>query len=123
METERGQFSDVPTDSLLVWKGGDWFLHLEGESLKILSVIVYGEPIDNDYLQVWLDWEGITALKESIQRFSSITGLRIEARDVPKASGNLVSVVRARGEVPDVIMFQSSDISRLVYEEAIQSLD
>ncbi len=123
VETERGQFSDVPTDSLLVWKGGDWFLHLEGESLKILSVIVYGEPIDNDYLQVWLDWEGIKALKESIERFSSINGLRIETREVPKASSKLISLVRARGEVPDVIMVQSSDIPGLVYEEVIQSLD
>jgi arabinogalactan oligomer/maltooligosaccharide transport system substrate-binding protein len=123
LETERGRLSDVPMDSLLVWEEGDWFLHLEGEGVKILSVAVYGEPIDNDYLQVWLDWEGITALKESIQRFSSINGLRIETREVPKASSKLVSVVRARGEVPDVIMVQSSDISRLVYEEAIQSLD
>jgi len=51
-------------------------------------------------LEIWLSWEGVDEIKEEIKRFSNSQGLTVNAVEVPRPESKLLSVVRARGELP-----------------------
>ncbi|MDC7233407.1 MAG: extracellular solute-binding protein [Spirochaetales bacterium] len=90
-------------------------------NLKSLSY--KGTPMESDQLEVWLSWEGTDVLKGEIEDFASRHGIRIKALEVPRPDSKLQSVVRARGDVPDLVMIQSSAVEKLVSARALQNID
>ncbi len=89
---------------------------------NVTSLHFSGTPMDSDELEIWLSWEGIKELKDELNRFSIIHNIDIKAVEVPRPESKLISVVRANGKVPDIIMLQSSAIENLVRTRAIQNL-
>jgi ABC-type glycerol-3-phosphate transport system substrate-binding protein len=82
-----------------------------------------GSPMEADELEIWLSWEGIDEIKEEIKRFSTFHKLSVNTVEVPRPESKLISVVRARGELPDLVMLQSSAVESLVQSRSIQNLD
>ena len=82
-----------------------------------------GEALDSRSLEIWLSWEGVDELKIEIDRFARHHNLLIRSVEVPGPESKLVSVVRARGDIPDLVMIQSSAVENLMGYRAIQSLD
>lgn len=81
-----------------------------------------GTLMESDELELWLSWEGTDALKDEIENFARQHNINIKAIEVPSPDSKLHSVVRARGDVPDLVMIQSSAVEKLVSARAIQNL-
>lgn len=89
----------------------------------ITSLSVYGEPLDEKDLTCWISWEGTRELKEEIQRFSSLHRLNLNVQEVPKTGSKLISILRAGGTIPDVVMLAGSDLPSLIAAGGLQNLD
>ncbi len=95
-----------------------------GELYENISGIEFsGTPMESNELEIWLSWEGTDELKDELGRFSRHHDISIHTIEVPSPESKLISVVRARGEVPDLVMLQSSGVENLVRSRAIQNLD
>ena len=119
----NGILEAVDPNSNLILKEGEWLLEGHETLGEILSVEIEGEILDSHSIEIWLDWEGISALKSIIARFGELHQIEISVQEVPKAASKLRAIVRAGGRVPDIVMVSSSDICDLVWEDAIQPLD
>ena len=105
-------------------RGDRWdllFRHLLYSGVTRLHV--RGAELVSRELTVWTSWEGGDELKAEFQRFASLHDLTIEAAEVPNPDSKLISLVRGRGRVPDLIMIQSSAVEDLLQAGAIQNLD
>lgn len=99
-------------------------LIINGEAYDHVREIQYsGTPMESDNLEIWLSWEGITELKEELNLFARFHNIEINSIEVPRPESKLISVVRAGGDVPDIIMLQSSSIENLIAAKAIQNLN
>jgi ABC-type glycerol-3-phosphate transport system substrate-binding protein len=111
-------------ESYWIRRGGGISLLFGGELFDHVGSLGFeGTPLRADELEIWLSWEGIDELKEEIGRFAGKHDLKIRTVEVPHPEAKLVSVVRARGEVPDLVMVQSGAVESLVGSRAVQSLD
>ncbi len=103
---------------------GRWDLLIEGDRFAdVRSLEMFGEPLEQKRLEVWVSWEGAPLLKQEIEHFARLHGARIKVVEVPKTESKLISVLRAGGTPPDVVMLQSDYLPSLVRSRAIQSLD
>jgi len=82
-----------------------------------------GTPMESQSLEIWLSWEGINELRDELEVFARIHGVEIKAVEVPRPESKLISVIRAGGAVPDIIMLQSSAIENLVAARTLQNLN
>lgn len=89
----------------------------------VTRFLVRGALLDSRELTVWTSWEGGDELKAEFQRFAALHNLAIEASEVPNPDSKLISLVRGRGRVPDLIMIQSSAVEDLIQAGAVQNLD
>lgn len=89
----------------------------------ITDIYVHGTPMESTSLKIWLSWEGISELKEEINHFAEKHNLSIHAIEVSKPDSKLIAVLRARGEIPDLVMLKSSAVESLVQSRAIQNLN
>jgi len=89
----------------------------------VTRFLARGALLDSRELTVWTSWEGGNELKAELQRFAALHGLTIDAAEVPNPDSKLISLVRGRGRVPDLIMIQSSAVEDLIQAGAVQSLD
>jgi maltose-binding protein MalE len=126
--TDTGYRSDGFLDRFCCWyvisNDGTWDLFAGNEELQeVTRISLYGEPIKDRKLTVWLSWEGVDELKEEIARFARIHDVRIKTVDVPKTESKLISILRGGGELPDVLMIQSDYLPSLTRAGAIQNLD
>jgi len=104
--------------------GGSWDLLIGQERLPdVRSIEILGEPLEEDQLEIWVSWEGIPLLKEQFRRFSNLHDVKIKVTEVPRIETKLISILRAGGRPPDVVMVQSDYLPALVQSRAIQSLD
>jgi len=90
---------------------------------SLLSLSVRGDKIKTDQLEIWINWEGTDLLKKEIDSFSRIHSLNTKVLNVPSTDSKLLSVSRARGKVPDLVMIQGSSVQKLVDNKVLQSLD
>lgn len=90
---------------------------------NISELRFHGSPMEANELKIWLNWEGINEIKAEIKRFASFHKLSVNTVEVPRPESKLISVVRARGELPDLVMLQSSAVESLVQSRSIQNLD
>jgi len=103
---------------------GGWDLLIGQTRLTdVRTIEIFGEPLVEKKLEIWVGWEGIPLLKEEIRRFSDLHDVRIKATEVPRIETKLISILRAGGRPPDVVMIQSDYLPALVQSRAIQSLD
>ena len=120
--------SDFPEEDF----GEAWFIP-EGDRWNLLfrntlytgvtRFLIRGAVLESRELTIWTSWEGGDELKAEFQRFAALHGLTIEAAEVPNPDSKLISLVRGRGRVPDLIMIQSSAVEDLIQAGAIQNLD
>lgn len=104
--------------------GGGWDLLIGQERFPdVRSIEILGEPLAEDQLEIWVSWEGIPLLKEEIERFSNLHDVKIKVTEVPRIETKLISILRAGGRPPDVVMVQSDYLPALVQSRAIQNLD
>ena len=103
---------------------GGWDL-LTGQSRlpDVRKIEIRGEPLIEKQLEIWVSWEGVGLLKEEIRRFADLHDVQIKITEVPRIETKLISILRAGGRPPDVIMIQSDYLPALVQSRAIQSLD
>lgn len=102
----------------------EWALLYKSRTITgIKSINIECEQLEDDPLEIWINWEGIDLLKNEINRWSLRHGIEVKVTEVPKPDSKLVSVTQAGGNVPDILMVQSSYIDRLANSSAIQSLD
>jgi ABC-type glycerol-3-phosphate transport system substrate-binding protein len=105
-------------------EGGGWNLLFRNNLYTgVTRFLVQGARLDSRELTVWTSWEGGDELKAELQRFAALHDLTIEAAEVPNPDSKLISLVRGRGRVPDLIMIQSSAVEDLIQAGAIQNLD
>lgn len=130
IENTSGSFEFLDEDIAEEW-GESYFIRngavlsavFRGDFYEdIRSVSFRGNSMESRDLEVWIAWEGVDKLKAEIQRFGDHQGLNILIVEVPNPESKLVSVVRARGEVPDVVMIHSGAVSSLIEAGALQSL-
>ena len=81
------------------------------------------EPLEKDPLEIWINWEGIDLLRKEIERWAVMHAVDVKVTEVPKPDSKLISISQAGGDVPDIIMVQSSHIDRLSNSGTIQNLD
>lgn len=74
-------------------------------------------------LEVWVCWEGVPALKALIQSFSDIYGIPVKVLEVPNTATKLLSMLKAGGKVPDLVMIQCEGFEELVLSKAFQNVD
>lgn len=104
--------------------GMAWDLSAEGTVLENVSEIeLYGTPLSQTQLEVWVSWEGVPLLKKEISRFAASHNVDIRVVEVPKTQSKLISVLRGKGKLPDVVMIQSDYLPSLVKARALQNLD
>jgi ABC-type glycerol-3-phosphate transport system substrate-binding protein len=103
---------------------GNWDLVIGEKRLpEVRKIEILGEPLADKQLEIWVSWEGIQLLKKEIERFSNLHALAIKVTEVPRIETKLISILRAGGHPPDVVMVQSDYLPDLVQSRAIQSLD
>lgn len=108
----------------LVETEGDWALLYKSRLFQnIESINIECELLEKDPLEIWINWEGISLLKQEILRYADLHDIDIKITEVPKPDSKLISVSQAGGTVPDIIMVQSSHIDRLAESASIQNLD
>ncbi len=108
----------------LVRTGTSWRLTTGQKQLDQVSRIsIYGEPVRDRELEVWLSWEGVPELKDEISAFARIHDVKIKTVDVPQTESKLISVLRGGGKLPDILMLQSDYLPSLTRAGAIQNLD
>jgi len=101
----------------------------DGERIPdVRSFHVTGERIEpptdgSPALDVWIGWEGSRDLKREIERYASMHRLQIRVNHVPDTEAKLRTVVRARADVPDLVMIRSSSVAALTACGALQRLD
>ena len=119
-------------DDLAEYWGESYFLQdrevpdllFQGELYQnITEIRFHGTPMESTDLEIWLGWEGMNELKSEISRFADKHSLSIHALEVPRPESKLISVLRARGKIPDLVMLQSSAVESLVQSRAVQNLD
>lgn len=133
MEVHQGRESYAWDEDDLAEYWGESYLLQSGKNMVLLfkgklypnvtEILFEGIPMESTDLEIWLNWEGIDEIKDEISRFADTHGLSIHVLEVPKPESKLISVIRARGEVPDIVMFKSSSVESLVQARAIQNLD
>ena len=122
----------IEEDDLAEYWGESYFLQ-DGEVPDLLflgelyqdikEICFQGIPMESTDLEIWLGWEGMNELKDEISRLAEKHGLSIHALEVPRPESKLISVLRARGKIPDLVMLQSSAVESLVQSRAVQNLD
>ena len=122
----------VKEDDLAEYWGESFFLQTEA-SINLLfqdklykditGISVHGTPMESTSLEIWLSWEGISELKEEISHFAEKYNLSIHTTEVSKPDSKLIAVLRARGDIPDLVMLKSSAVEGLVQSRAIQNLN
>lgn len=111
-------------DSYFIREGNDLnLIFKEKIYYKIEQLSFQGTPMVSSSLEVWLSWEGVDLLKEELHHFALRHNLNIKAVEVPRPESKLISLVRAGGDVPDLIMLQSSAVENLVQSRSIQNLN
>ncbi|MBL8967117.1 MAG: extracellular solute-binding protein, partial [Spirochaetaceae bacterium] len=101
-----------------------WDLVVGTERFRgVESILVEGEALSEDGLEVWLAWEGVAELKAEIARFASEHGKKIKAVEVPNTQSKLLAVARAGGTLPDLVMIQSDYVPALAGGGLLQSVD
>ncbi len=130
LHTDDGRFTSDDDDIAEYW--AESYLTQTGNSLDLLyrgklfrnlrEIHFSGTPMESRALEIWLAWEGTEELKRELARFGRLHQLDIRGVEVSSPDSKLVSVVRARGEVPDIVMIQSSAVDKLVRNRALQSL-
>ena len=113
-------------DFYLLWNGKNWDV-LRGNTVifqDLRDIEIVGDEIEGGEIEVWISWEGTEKLKEEIKRFEKLhKGIKVKVVDVPKTEGKLLTVMKAGGKLPDIVMVQGSFVSSLKRAKAIQSLD
>jgi len=102
---------------------GTW-LFFDGAFLFPFSGLsLSGEVAPKGALEVWVCWEGVPTLKALIQRFSDIYGIPVKVLEVPNTATKLLSMLKACGKVPDLVMIQCEGFEELVLSKAFQNID
>ncbi len=108
----------------LVSTDGSWsVLYKNRLYTNIKSVNLDCETLEYSPLEIWVNWEGISLLRDEIGRYGELHSIDIKIVEVSKPDSKLISTTQANGSVPDVIMVQSSYIDRLARSGSIQNLD
>jgi ABC-type glycerol-3-phosphate transport system substrate-binding protein len=89
----------------------------------VIRIELTADLLESDSLTAWVSWEGIPELKDEITRFADLHGLEIGVVDTPNIRAKLITVTRARGRVPDLVMVQSDYIPELTVSGALQPVD
>ena len=111
-------------DAVLFVDRGEWSLWFDGQLFtEVLSVSVFGTPLDADELEVWLGWEGTDLIGAEVERFAELHGIDLTVVVVPNTRSKLVAVSRAGGVPADVVMIQSDFLADLVENDTLQPVD
>lgn len=99
-------------------------LYIAGRRLRgVERIAIRGEQLTEGPLTVWLSWEGVDRLKEELRRFAGYHGIELSAQRIPNTGSKLTAVLRGGGELPDLVMVQSSSVAELRDARALQRLD
>jgi ABC-type glycerol-3-phosphate transport system substrate-binding protein len=103
---------------------GTWDLYADGTRIEGLrSLAISGDSAEERELEVWLSWEGVPELKAELERWSSLTGVKVKAIDVPDTRSKYLTTLRGGGSPPDLLMIQSDNLADLLSAQALQPLD
>ena len=103
---------------------GGWdLLTPDSRVFSISSINISGDPAQERELEVWLSWEGVPELKAEIERWATLSGVKVRAVDVPDTRSKLLAVQRGGGRTPDLLMIQSDNVPDLMESKALQPLD
>jgi ABC-type glycerol-3-phosphate transport system substrate-binding protein len=121
---KHDSIADNLTAAFIVKNGTSWDFFFGGELFSnIDSISLKGELLDTKKMEVWVSWEGVSQLKDEINRFADLHRIKVKAIDVPQIKSKLVSVLRGRGQPPDVVMVQTDYLPQLTQARALQGLN
>ena len=121
---EIPDLADLMQEIFIITSDGGAGLSLSGIKIgDIESIDIRGEVLAKRPLEIWLNWEGTDLLREEISRWAELHGVEVKITEVPRPDSKLISITRGGGNVPDVIMVQSSYMDGLVRSGSIQNLD
>lgn len=109
--------------SYLLFNNGSWDLFYQNSTYTDITELNMGcEVLDTESVEVWLNWEGTEMLRAELARYAELHNVVINTTEVPKPDSKLISVTQANGEIPDLVMVQSSYIEKLSKSGCIQNL-
>lgn len=115
---------DLFSAGYLVHDGSRVVLEWQGTRIDdVVGIELQADLLESDSLTAWVSWEGIPELKQEITRFADLHGIKIDVVDTPNIRTKLITVLRARGRVPDMMMVQSDYIPELTESQALQPVD
>ena len=88
----------------------------------VREIDITGELLEGRELEIWISWEGTRELEEEIREYARRHGLDIRTVTLPNPAAKYLSVLRGRGQLPDLIMLSAGDLDRLVYSDGLQPL-
>ncbi|MFP4268478.1 MAG: hypothetical protein ACLFQW_10830 [Spirochaetaceae bacterium] len=88
-----------------------------------LSVDVYGYPVESGSLTIWLSWEGVDELKRELRHFAETHQVELKLVQVPNTDTKLTATLRGGGELPDLVMIQSSSLADLINSDGSITVD
>ncbi len=109
----------------LVQSGSDsWDLVARGKRTQtVRSITMKGDKADERELEIWLSWEGVRELRAEIERWASLTGVKLRVLEVPDTRSKYLATLRGGGRLPDLLMIQSDNLPDLLNAKAFQPLD
>ena len=114
----------LPFSVLLSREEPDQWLFFDGAHLfPFSSLSLFGDVAPKGALEVWVSWEGVPLLKTVIQQFSEHYGIPVKVLEVPNTATKLLSMLKAGGKVPDLVMIQCEGFEELVLSKAFQQVD
>jgi len=120
-----GGLADEIQTFYLVQSGSDsWDLVARGKRTQtVRSIALKGDKAEEGELEIWLSWEGVRELRAEIERWASLTGVKLRVLEVPDTRSKYLATLRGGGRLPDLLMIQSDNLPDLLSAQAFQALD
>lgn len=104
--------------------GSAWNLVFMGKTVRgVETLALSAELLQQRSAEVWVSWEGVPELKAEIDAFASMHACDIDVVEVPNIKTKLLTVLRARGRAPDMVMVQSDYLPELTAMRVLQPVD
>ena len=116
--------TDAFHDALIVADLSGWSLDfLESHVADLQTIRLSGDLLGDSDLEAWIGWEGTSTLRREIESFGNYHDLDIKIVEVANIRAKLLTIYRAGGRMPDVIMIQADYLPSLLELDMLQPVD
>lgn len=117
-------YANVFHNMVILSDGDSWSFIFEEHRIETIDEIrLEGDILDDESLEVWVGWEGTSELGAIIRSFGAYHEIDIDVVEVANIRTKLLTVFRAGGKVPDVVMVQADYLPVFTSLDLLQPVD